>query len=145
MKLVQKRSRKTGLPPGTLVHIGERKSDTVTLTVFHSSGESCEELQPRQVNQLSPPADESVIWINVGGVHQVDIVETLGKERLHLDAVAFAQPRGSQTHEEAIRPVGLRRHQASVLRLDRARATRTSTARRSVSALNTRRPARVMR
>ncbi len=24
MKLVQKRSRKTGLPPGTLVHIGEK-------------------------------------------------------------------------------------------------------------------------
>lgn len=80
MKLVQKRSRKTGLPPGTLVHIGERKSDTVSLTVFHYSGERCEELQPRQVNQLSPPADESVIWINVGGVHQVDIVEALGKQ-----------------------------------------------------------------
>ncbi|HSA64304.1 MAG TPA: magnesium/cobalt transporter CorA [Nitrospira sp.] len=80
MKLIQKRSRKTGLPPGTLVHIGERKSATVTLTVFHYSGESCEELQPRQVNQLSPPADESVIWINVGGVHQVDIVEMLGKQ-----------------------------------------------------------------
>ncbi len=28
MKLVQKRSKKTGLPPGTLVHIGEKKADT---------------------------------------------------------------------------------------------------------------------
>jgi hypothetical protein len=32
MKLVQKRSRKTGLPPGTLVHIGEIKTDKVTIT-----------------------------------------------------------------------------------------------------------------
>ena len=29
MKLVQKRSRKAGLPPGTLVHIGEKKAETV--------------------------------------------------------------------------------------------------------------------
>jgi magnesium transporter len=82
MRLVQKRSRKTGLPPGTLVHIGERKSDKVTVTVFHYNGTECHELQHEQVGQLSPPADESVIWINVGGVHQVDVVETLGRQFL---------------------------------------------------------------
>ena len=80
MKLVQKRSTKTGLPPGTLVHIGERKSEHVTVTVFRYSTTSCKELQVVQVDQLSPPADESVIWINVGGVHKVEMVETLGKQ-----------------------------------------------------------------
>jgi len=80
MKLVQKRSKKTGLPPGTLVHIGERKSEHVTVTVFRYSTTSCKELQVEQVDQLSPPADESVIWINVGGVHKVEMVETLGKQ-----------------------------------------------------------------
>lgn len=80
MKLVQKRSRKTGLPPGTLVHIGERKSEKVTVTVFRYSEADCEELQPEQVDGLSRPVDESVIWINVGGVHQVEVVETLGKQ-----------------------------------------------------------------
>ena len=80
MKLVQKRSKKTGLPPGTLVHIGERKSEKVTVTVFRYSTTSCAELQVEQVDQLSPPADESVIWINVGGVHKVEMVETLGKQ-----------------------------------------------------------------
>ena len=80
MKLVQKRSKKTGLPPGTLVHIGERKSEHVTVTVFRYSTTSCKELHVEQVDQLSPPADESVIWINVGGVHKVEMVETLGKQ-----------------------------------------------------------------
>ncbi|HEU4504840.1 MAG TPA: magnesium/cobalt transporter CorA [Nitrospira sp.] len=80
MKLVQKRSKKTGLPPGTLVHIGERKSEKVTVTVFRYSGADCEELQQEQVDGLSRPVDESVIWINVGGVHQVEVVETLGKQ-----------------------------------------------------------------
>ena len=80
MKLVQKRSKKTGLPPGTLVHIGERKSEHVTVTVFRYSTTSCKELHVEQVDQLSSPADESVIWINVGGVHEVEMVETLGKQ-----------------------------------------------------------------
>jgi magnesium transporter len=80
MKLVQKRSRKTGLPPGTLVHIGERKSEKVTISLFRYRGEGCEELQVEQADRLAPPADESVIWINVGGVHHVDVLETLGKQ-----------------------------------------------------------------
>ena len=80
MKLVQKRSKKTGLPPGTLVHIGERKSETVTITVFRYNTMGCEEYQAEQVGQLSPPGDDSVIWINVGGVHRLEVVETLGKQ-----------------------------------------------------------------
>jgi magnesium transporter len=80
MKLVQKRSRKSGLPPGTLVHIGERKSETVAITVFQYNGTACEEHRPEQLDRLSPPGDDSVAWINVGGVHKVDIVEALGKQ-----------------------------------------------------------------
>ena len=34
MKLKHKHSRKAGLPPGTLVHIGEKKSETVTISVY---------------------------------------------------------------------------------------------------------------
>ena len=80
MKLVQQRSKKTGLPPGTLVHIGERRTKHVTFTVFHYGPAGCEEQQPHQVNQLAPPADESVVWINVSGVHNVEILEAIGKQ-----------------------------------------------------------------
>lgn len=80
LKLVQKRSKKTGLPPGTLVHIGERKSDHVTVAVFHYNGVGCEERQAEQPDLLAPPADESVVWINVSGVHKMEVLETLGKQ-----------------------------------------------------------------
>ena len=43
MKLVQKRSRKTGLPPGTLVHIGENKQAKVTIKAFNYAGSRCDE------------------------------------------------------------------------------------------------------
>src|SRR6185312_12544050 len=80
MKLVQKRSKKTSLPPGSLVHIGERKPGKVTLHIFRYNAAGCEELQPERADQLSPPSDESVVWINVGGVHDVQVLETLGKQ-----------------------------------------------------------------
>ncbi|HJT21560.1 MAG TPA: magnesium/cobalt transporter CorA [Nitrospira sp.] len=80
MKLVQKRSKKTGLPPGTLIHIGEKKADKVHITAFHYSADRCEERQVDQPELLGPPSDESVLWVNVGGVHKMDVLEAFGKQ-----------------------------------------------------------------
>ena len=80
MKLVQKRSRKTGLPPGTLVHIGEKKAEHVAITTFNYSSIKCEEQQVTNPDDLAPPGDESVAWVNVGGVHKTTVLEALGKQ-----------------------------------------------------------------
>ena len=80
MKLVQKRSRKAGLPPGTLVHIGEKKAEHVTITTFSYTGSRCDERQVTKPDELAPPTDESVIWVNVSGVHKMDVLEAFGKQ-----------------------------------------------------------------
>ncbi|MEQ1792652.1 MAG: magnesium/cobalt transporter CorA [Nitrospira sp.] len=80
MKLVQKRSKKTGLPPGTLVHIGEKKAETVTMTAFDYAGPRCDERTVTNPNELQPPADESVTWVDIGGVHRLDLLEAFGKQ-----------------------------------------------------------------
>jgi magnesium transporter len=80
MKLVQKRSKKTGLSPGTLVHIGEQRSEAVTIALFNYSGSQCEELAVMDPNDLRLPMDETVTWVNISGVHKVDVLETLGKQ-----------------------------------------------------------------
>ena len=80
MKLVQKRSKKTGLPPGTLIHIGERRAEKVHITAFHYTADGCEERQVEQADLLGPPTDESVVWVNVGGVHKMDVLEAFGKQ-----------------------------------------------------------------
>ena len=80
MKLVQKRSRKTGLPPGTLVHIGDKKADHVTIKAFLYAGAKCDEWTVAQPEQLAPPSDESVIWVDVGGVHKLDVLDAFGKQ-----------------------------------------------------------------
>src|SRR5207302_9638833 len=84
MKLLQKRSRKTGLPPGTLVHIGEKKTDKVTITVFNYDGTRCDERRDLSLAVLAPPTDGSVTWVDVGGVHNMDMLESFGKQfQLH--------------------------------------------------------------
>lgn len=80
MKLVQKRSRKSGLPPGTLVYVGEKKADTVPMTVFDYSGGRCEERTVTKPDELRPPSDESVTWVDIGGVHKLDLLEAFGKQ-----------------------------------------------------------------
>ncbi len=79
MKLVQKRSKKTGLSPGTLIHIGEKRTEAVTMTLFNYAGTQCDERVVADVNELRPPDDETVSWVDVSGVHKVDILEAFGK------------------------------------------------------------------
>ncbi|HEY6260942.1 MAG TPA: magnesium/cobalt transporter CorA [Nitrospiraceae bacterium] len=79
MKLVQKRSKKTGLPPGTLVHIGEKKTDKVTIAAFNYTGASCNERRDLSFDDLALPTDGSISWVDVGGVHNMDILESFGK------------------------------------------------------------------
>ncbi len=84
MKLVTKRSRKTGLPPGTLVHIGENKTGKVTIATFNYAGTRCDERQDPPLDGLAPPTDASVTWVDVGGVHKMEVLESFGKQfQLH--------------------------------------------------------------
>ncbi|MDF0675972.1 MAG: magnesium/cobalt transporter CorA [Nitrospira sp.] len=80
MKLVQKRSRKSGLSPGTLIHIGEARTEAVTMTLFNYAGARCEEHVVTDANEIRLPADETVTWVDVGGVHRIDILEAFGKQ-----------------------------------------------------------------
>ncbi len=79
MKLMQKRSRKKGLSPGTLIHIGEKRTEAVTVTLFNYSSTHCDEQPIRDVNELRPPSDETVSWVDVDGVHKTDVLEAFGK------------------------------------------------------------------
>ncbi|MGE0467825.1 MAG: magnesium/cobalt transporter CorA [Nitrospira sp.] len=76
---MQKRSRKKGLSPGTLIHIGEKRTEPVSVTLFNYSGTHCDEQSIRDVNELRPPSDETVTWVDVDGVHKTDVLEAFGK------------------------------------------------------------------
>jgi magnesium transporter len=73
-------SRKAGLPPGTLIHIGEKKSEKVRITVFEYNKERSHQREIENIDEYRPSQDASVTtWINIDGLHRLDIIEKIGK------------------------------------------------------------------
>ncbi|HVP77131.1 MAG TPA: magnesium/cobalt transporter CorA [Thermodesulfobacteriota bacterium] len=78
-KLIEKRSRKTGLPPGTLVHIGEERAGQPLLTLIDYDEANHQETEVKSVEECFSFRDKpTVTWINVEGIHDVTVVEKLG-------------------------------------------------------------------
>jgi magnesium transporter len=79
-KLIKKRSKKAGLPPGTLVHIGEKKTDTPKITVMDYDEAHFQEKEIKTIEECFLFKDKpTVTWINIDGLHQVEILEKLGE------------------------------------------------------------------
>ncbi|HJU05969.1 MAG TPA: magnesium/cobalt transporter CorA [Nitrospiraceae bacterium] len=78
----RRQSQKAGLPPGTLVHIGERKTDRIRLTLFQYREHECLERELHTVEEvataLAEKEPDSITWLNVGGIHDVALIERLG-------------------------------------------------------------------
>lgn len=73
------RSKKVGLPPGTLIHIGEQRVATTRLSVIEYSEGSLQEQELKSVSDWRPAINENkVTWLDVGGIHQVGLIEQIG-------------------------------------------------------------------
>ncbi len=71
--------KKAGLPPGTLVHVGERKIEKVKITIIDYGEAQFQEKEAKTVEECFPFKDEPTItWINIDGIHEVDIIEKIG-------------------------------------------------------------------
>jgi len=78
-RLTKKRSAKIGLPPGTLIHIGERKTEKVRIRILDYDEAQFEEEEAKTIEESFPFKDKpTVTWINIDGIHQVEIIEKLG-------------------------------------------------------------------
>lgn len=80
-KQIKRHSRKAGLPPGTLIHIGERKLETVRMTVIDYDESSFKEKQVTKIEECFEfKTTPTVTWINIDGLHEVGIIEKIGKQ-----------------------------------------------------------------
>jgi len=72
-------SRKTGLPPGTLLHVGEKKAEEVKITIMDYDQTAFQEKEAEAIEECFPFKESpTVTWINIDGLHQVDLIETIG-------------------------------------------------------------------
>jgi len=79
-KLVKKKSKKVGLPPGSIVHIGNKRAEKTKITIVDYNEEQFQEKEVKTVKECCPYKEKPTItWINIDGVHEVKIIEELGK------------------------------------------------------------------
>lgn len=79
VEMIKKRSQKAGLPPGTLIHIGEQRSEAPKITVIDYDGSGFQEMELKTFEECCPYKDRTTMtWINIDGIHQKDVVEKLG-------------------------------------------------------------------
>ncbi|WP_019556302.1 magnesium/cobalt transporter CorA [Thiomicrorhabdus arctica] len=74
-------SEKIGLPPGTLVHVGEVHEADTQISLIDYSKEVVEELQIDSIEEILKYKNNSTTtWVIVEGLATVDVVETIGRE-----------------------------------------------------------------
>lgn len=76
---VTKRSVKAGLPPGSLIHVGEKKSERTEIRMLSFSEASCAEM-PLDLDRfdLAHLDKTTVHWIRVEGIQDIDSIRKLG-------------------------------------------------------------------
>jgi magnesium transporter len=74
-----KRSDKFGLSPGTLMYVGEKKTEKARITVIDYDAAAFIEKEVGSVEECFPfKGTSTVTWINVDGVHDASVIEKLG-------------------------------------------------------------------
>lgn len=72
-------TEKVGLPPGTLVHVGERKTGKVKIIIIDYDPENYQEKEVERIEECFPFKDKPTItWINIDGLQEVGIIEKIG-------------------------------------------------------------------
>ena len=74
-----KRSKKAGLPPGTLVHVGQEYDRATRISLIDYTEAQFQEKIIENIEDTFPYRDsQSVTWINVDGLHDTSTIEKIG-------------------------------------------------------------------
>lgn len=76
--------KKRGLMPGSLIHVGRKKSDNIALTYFCYDNDAFEEKKMLDASNLMPLTDDKVQWLNLDGIHNIEAIKSIGSHfKLH--------------------------------------------------------------
>lgn len=80
-KRFQAHTKKTGLPPGSLIHTGDVKTQQATISMMQFTADHIREtsLSPNEIDKLQINANE-LTWINVHGLHNAELIQRIGTQ-----------------------------------------------------------------
>jgi len=74
------KAKHVGQSPGSLLYIGERRDDPVGLTVMNYNADALEEKTLTNIEEtLAYKNTPTVTWINVDGLHDVGLIQSIGE------------------------------------------------------------------
>lgn len=79
--IIKRTSRTKGLPPGTLVHVGEKKTEKVRITVIDYDDKNIAEKELSNIGECLAYKDTATVtWINIDGLHDTSVIEKIGAQ-----------------------------------------------------------------
>ena len=76
---LQKRSKKTGLAPGSLVHVGSKYAEKSKIKLIRYDETFFEEKEINSIKDFSPENDKKgITWLNIDGLQDIKLFEDIG-------------------------------------------------------------------
>lgn len=77
---IKNRVKKAGMPPGTLVYLGEKEVEKSRISVIDFNEETYEERDVKEIDECFQfvSAKESIKWINIEGLTDIKTLEKIG-------------------------------------------------------------------
>lgn len=73
--------QKSGLPPGTLIHIGEKHESKIKISVTQYNADTLIRQEIASISELKRLTNaELITWVNVNGLSDIQVVENIGQE-----------------------------------------------------------------
>ena len=78
-RLIKKVSKTIGLPPGTLMHVGDKSAERIKITVIDYDEKQLQEKEIMAIEDCFSFRDTSTVtWINIDGIDDIEIIEKIG-------------------------------------------------------------------
>ena len=79
-KRIRKISKTVGLVPGTLVHVGEEKTEKTKITIMDYDEGQFREQEAKMVEESFRFKDTATVtWINIDGLGEIEVIAKIGK------------------------------------------------------------------
>ncbi len=79
MGAIKKVSKTIGLTPGSLVHIGDARTENVKITIIDYNQTEFQQKEVEIADECFPFRDtKTITWINIDGIHNLPIIEKIG-------------------------------------------------------------------
>lgn len=79
-KYLRRDQKNIGLPPGSLVHIGDKKIENVEITLINYDEAQYQEREIKKIEECFPFKNKpAVTWININGIHDAEIMGKIGE------------------------------------------------------------------